>query len=91
MLEIKYESLISPFPPRRGLSLFQVILLSPFILGFNPMRESTFRNEDLSPYPTDTPIKAVVLRPENKGSDPSFCEGRICCGELSDGDVVVDA
>ena len=53
------------------------------------MRESTFRDQDFPPYPTDTTIKAVILSSKDKGSNPSFCEGWIARRELPDGDVVV--
>ena len=53
------------------------------------MRERTFRDEDLPPYPADTAIKAVGFSSENKGSNPSFCEGWVTRGELSDGDEIV--
>ena len=53
------------------------------------MRESTFRDEDLPSYPTDTSIKAIGLSSKDKGANPSFCEGWITRGELPDGDEVL--
>jgi len=53
------------------------------------MRKSTFRDEDLPPYPTDTLIKTIALSSENKCTNSSFCEGWVARGELSDGDEVV--
>jgi hypothetical protein len=79
-----------PLSTNEGLFFFPIHHLSHVsILGFNPMRERTFRDEDLPPYPADTAIKAVGFSSENKGSNPSFCEGWVTRGELSDGDIVV--
>ena len=57
-------------------------------MGFNPTREGRFRDEDLSPYPADTPVKAITLGSKDERSDSTLCEGRIGGGELSDGDKV---
>ena len=53
------------------------------------MRKSAFRDEDLSPYPTDTPVKAIVISSKDKRTDPPFCESWVTRGELSDGDVII--
>jgi hypothetical protein len=80
-----------PLSTSEGLFFFPIYHLSHFsILGFNPMRKSAFRDEDLPPYPTDTAVKAIAISPKDESPNSSFCEGWVARGELSDGDEVVN-
>ena len=86
----KIRKLNKPLPITEGLFFFPIHHLSHVsILGFNPLREGTFGNEDLSPYPTDTAVESIAFCTKNEGSNSSFGEGGVTCGELSDGDEVV--